>query len=240
MFTLFPQIKHHWNSGRFDIIRSKRSSSKAITFGEEKITLPKGSDNWKSELSLQLDKFGVFQFTYHLDSNFSCYYEPVFLLYTPVSLQLNDLLYSSSHCGHLLISHQHAGAGANCLFSGCWFPRSWLHRVLCLTHCLAPGEHLALWIVQASSFPDFSSLSLPLVLGLILFPFTYLALFSLCGSWVHPLPASLKWGPLAGCFLRALLFSFYTVQELKALESEKKKEKRKKEPLGLNLNPAAY
>lgn len=65
----------------------------------------------KSEISLQLDKFGVFQFTYHLDSNFSCYYEPVFLLYTPVSLQLNYLLYSSDHCGHLLISHQHPGAG---------------------------------------------------------------------------------------------------------------------------------
>ena len=36
MFTLFPQIKHHWNSGRYDITRSKQSSSKAITFWTQK------------------------------------------------------------------------------------------------------------------------------------------------------------------------------------------------------------
>ena len=92
---------------------------------EKKKNSPKGSDHWqlcgkKSEISVQLYILGVFKLCW---SNFFCYYEPVFFVYTPVSLQLNYLLYASGHCGNLLISHQCPRAELR-LCSYCWFSGS--------------------------------------------------------------------------------------------------------------------
>lgn len=70
MFILFPKIKHHWNSGLYDITRSKQSSSKAITFGDgekkkkttttlQKVVITDGFVEKKSEISVQLYTFGI-------------------------------------------------------------------------------------------------------------------------------------------------------------------------------------
>lgn len=132
---------------------------------------------------------------YHLDSNSSCYWGPEFLLYFPVSLQLNDLLRSSSHCWHSPVSCRPSRARLS-LCSWCWFSKSWRQGAICAVHCWTPPGNICLGYPGILLPQPPQPLSLPLASGLLLFPVNSPLLSSLQWFWAHPLLASLKMRPL--------------------------------------------